>query len=219
MLVIQRQSVPIHPHVALLVVITSVINLLYVFLVVGVGFNFERDGRLIFISEAFQAYCGWSGVILGTTGAIEALVQLIAAVHMDSTLCIASTAVQFLAWNVILGVSDTGWTLHYVALVMFFFATCLFHWIASRSTQYSGALYQQANLISVVVVILFGGLFLGNGVGNFTDKQRKSIVSAEVSIEFVLLFTTLVEQFCLAYGIAKCTRLLIVFDDVVYSHS
>ena len=216
MWVVQRQAVHIHPHIALLVVLTSLISMAYVFLLVGVGFNFEKDGRLVFVSEAFEAYCGWSGVVLGSTGAVEALVQLLASVHMGSSVVgSASTIVQFVTWNVIIGVCDTGWALHYVALVFFFFSSCLFHWTASKSTQYGGLLYQQANALSIVVVIIFGCLFLANGVGKFSDTLKKSFISVEVTIEFILLFLMLLQHCCLAYGIARCTRMVVVFEDLV----
>lgn len=215
MLVVQRQTIPVHPHIALLVLATSLVNTVFIFLVVGVGFKFEKEGRLIFISEAFEAYCGWSGVVLGTTGAAEAFVQFLAALHMDCTTALVATGVQLVTWNVIIGVSDTGWPMHYVALVIFFFATCVFHWLASISQQYSSQLYRQFNLLNAVMVLMFGALFLANGVGRFTETQKKSLISAEVTIEFGLLLLIMAQQACLAYGIGKCTRLWVVFEDVV----
>lgn len=215
MLIIQRQTIGVHPHVALLVIVTSVINILFIFFIVGFGFHFQKEGRLVFISEAFEAYCGWSGVILGTTGATEAFVQLIASLHMDSTAALVATCVQLFTWNVIIGVSDTGWPLHYVSLVIFFISTFIFHWLASSSAQYSSVLYRQSNVLGVIVVMIFGCLFLANGVGQFSDSHKKTLISGEVTLEFVLLFIIMVQQGCLGYGIAKCTRLWIVFEDVI----
>ena len=210
----ERQVVDIHPHVAILVVITSLISWIYIFVVLGLGFNFVKDGRLMYISEGFQEQCGWTGVVLGTTGAVWALVQLLASIHMNSTLGIVSTAVQFVSWNLILGVSDTGWPLHYVALVCFFISMCWFHRMACLSAQYSSVCYyEHINMICIVVVVCFGVLFLTNGVGNFSSYHKKTIISVEVSMEFILLFLMMAQECCLAYGIARCTRLRIVFED------
>lgn len=206
----QRNVIRIHSHVSLILTTASLITAVYAFLVTGIPFNFMKEGRLIYISEAFESYCGWTVVIVGTTGAIVTFAQLIASLHMQSNAAWCATICQFLGWNVIIGVSNTGWVMHYIFLVIFFMSSVLFHRIASITPPYASTLYQKINCITILALPIFALIFCCAAIDT---ERKKSYITSAVTMEFILTICSVLEQLCLAYGIGKSSYITLEFED------
>lgn len=206
----QRNMVRVHSHISVALIVASLITAIYTFLVTGLPFNFMKEGRLIYISEAFEAYCGWTVVIVGTTGAVVTFAQLIASLHMQSNIAWFATMCQFLGWNVILGVANTGWVLHYIFLVIFFLSSVLFHRIASTTPPYASVIYQKINSVTILALPVFAVIFCCSAID--VDRKKAYITSA-VTMEFILTICSVLEQLCLAHGIGKCSYMTLEFDD------
>ena len=52
----------IHPHLAAMVCASAFVLGVLLFVFTGAPFSFMIDGRLAYISEGFEKYCGWAVV-------------------------------------------------------------------------------------------------------------------------------------------------------------
>ena len=224
----RREEREIHPHLASLLCVAGVVTGVSVFAFTGASCSFVIDGRLVsplvhsiterpksnycyqaYISEGFEAYCGWASSILGSAGGITMLAQLVVAEHINSTWAVAATLTQFLAWNIILGVADTGWTLHYVALGLFFGAAVCFHRLASTTPPYATLAYQRVNGVTLVLLAAFCALFCAAAAA---PTHRREIITATVTLEYTIALLTVAQMTCLAYGLALFCKLTLVFE-------
>ena len=205
-----RHAIRVHSHISLALIIASLITAIYAFMVTGLPFGFMKDGRLIYISEAFESYCGWTVVIVGTTGAVVTFAQIIASLHMQSQLAMYATLFQFLGWNVIIGISNTGWALHYIFLVVFFVSCVLFHRIASITPPYASVFYQKVNCITILALPVFAIIFCCAAID---VERKKAYITSAVTMEFILTLCSVIQQICLAHGIGKCSYMTLEFDD------
>jgi hypothetical protein len=97
-----------------------------------------EEGALRYISDGMNIHCGYTTVVMGTCSLLVLACQLVAAVHMTSGAALWCALIEAVSWNVVLGVSDTGWKVHYAGLVLFLFSGLCYHWIASRDPGYGG---------------------------------------------------------------------------------
>lgn len=158
--------------------------------------------------------CGWSGAVLGTAGGVLAVAELLVGIHIDSGLGMLCAAVQFVAWNFVLGVHDTGWVVHYIALTLFFLSTLTFHYLVGISYPYGNPFYRKLNVVTLCLVVAFMCTFIARVAS--PPSMFKTCVSVSVSIEFAILVAVLVQQLSMAYGLAHCCVITLAFDTRYY---
>lgn len=170
------------------------------------------DGSIRFISNGMEELCGWTELILGTSGALLCMCYLVPAIHVGGTLTVASVFVQMLGWNGTLGIHSTGWVLHYIALAAFCFSNIYFNYVMSRSW-YGSAVYRRIHAVSVVFVLLFGISFFTT---HFTLSTTQ-LVSHNVSvcIELALLVTITAQTLCLMWSMNRDGSMHIVIERFV----
>ena len=135
--------------------------------------------------------------------------QIVVGVHIGSSVAIAATLLQFVSWNVILGVCNTGWELHYCALTTFFAAAIVFHRIASVTPPYAAVLYQQLNGITILLLPFFAVLFCSAAV---VRGHNAEIITATVTLEYMLALLSVAQMLCLSHGLARFCTITLVFE-------
>ena len=161
----------------------------------------DNDGSLRYISDGLNTYCGWSSVFMGPCSTVILVLQLLAATHMQNKSAAGWAFLQALGWNVVVGVQDTGWTVHYIGLALFLVGNIVYNWIASGSESVYGSItYKRINIISILlslvfftfaaVCVLFPGL-----------KDAAVLSSFAVAFEFTVLFSIVSENFCLVHAL------------------
>ena len=157
------------------------------------------------------AHCGWSGAILGTAGGMLGVAELVVGIHIGSTAAVACACVQFMAWNFVLGVQDTGWSVHYVALSIFFMSMLSFHYLVGSATPYSNRFYRRLNVVALCLVIVFMSTFILRAIS--PEGQYKAYVSLSVCVEFGIMAIALMQHLCMAYGMASGCTITLTFED------
>ena len=142
-----------------------------------------------YISEGMEAHCGWSVMVLGSCSFLIFICQFAAGVHMNRHCAILFSMMQLLGWNVVLGVVDTGWNLHYMGLCAFLLGNIGYHWIASRDPNYGNEGYQWVNRLTIFFTCVFcctagSNILLAEKMGSTSQRELKAVA---VSLEFVLL--------------------------------
>ena len=168
--------------------------------------SLEQDSR--YISEGMESHCGWSVVLLGSCSFLISICQLLAGAHMNRHSAIAFSVLQLVGWNVVLGVVDTGWNMHYVGLSVFLISNISYHWIASHDENYGNELYRWANKLTMLFTICFG-------VANVTTRNTVYVREAKacaVSLEFVLTFSSMIANICLVRGLDGYQNIHMVFE-------
>ena len=165
-------------------------------------------GLLRYISEGIHQYCGWSIVIMGTTSMILLVCHLVAASHMASSLAFYCALAEAFGWNVILGVVDTGWVIHYIGLFLFLVGSIGYHWIACRDDAYGGFRYQQTNLLAISLTVIFSlvssaSLIVGDG-----DRRLRACA---VSLEFSMLGAFTLQNLVLLNSLDQFKNIHLVF--------
>lgn len=164
-----------------------------------------------YISEGMQAHCGWSVIMLGTCSFAIAMCQVVAAAHMNQHIAIVFSLLQLLGWNVVLGVVDTGWSLHYAGLLVFLLSNISYHWIASHDENYGNEKYRWTNYLTMGFTIVFcTAAFIVQQVVN--EKYEREAKACAVSLEFVLTFFSMMENMWLIYGLDQFEKIHLVFE-------
>jgi hypothetical protein len=187
---------------------TSIVVMGYAACMVSVAFCFAivmlppgptlENGSLRYISEGLDAFCGWSSVVMGTTSMIILMCQLVASAFMRNRGNASMWALlQAVGWNTVAGVSSTGWTLHYIALACFLAGNLVFNYIASKDAAYGSRFYRSINTAAVVFTVLFMLCVLGTKV----YEEYTKLVSLAVAIEFVLMFSILLQTLCMVHSL------------------
>jgi hypothetical protein len=157
-----------------------------------------ENGALRYISEGLDVFCGWSSVVMGTCCMIVLMCQLVASAFMRNKDNASVWAIlQAVGWNTVAGVSSTGWTLHYAALLMFLAGNLVFNYIASNDAAYGSRFYRTINMSACVFALLFMSCVLGTKVFDEITKLR----TLAVAIEFVLMFSIVAQTLCLVRAI------------------
>ena len=216
-------EVPIHPYVP--AVGATAAGVLAVFTAVVVFMDpgpLNGDGTLKFISEGMREHCGWSGLVLGTTGSLVALCDLVPAVHVGRGDMAACVLVQLIGWNVVLGVEDTGWALHYVGLACFCASNIAFNYVMSRTLWYGHALYRCVQSASAALIALFAVCFaIAHAL---PTGQQGALVARDVAvlIEFLVMASVTANTLCLMWSLNAYSTIALVFtvdnNDTDYHH-
>ena len=159
---------------------------------------------LRYISQGMFDHCGLATAVLGTCCLLLFACQLIAAAHMEHTSALFFAVLQAAGWNVVLGVEDTGWTIHYVGLAVFLLATIAYHWCASHDAAYGGPLYRAVTYIAIAIMFIFAVL------ASVAIALRGSTATPQtlaVAVEFAMMAAISAQNLCLINALDQ-------FDDI-----
>ena len=158
----------------------------------------NANGSLRFISEGMDQHCGLANVLMGTFSLLVLLCQLVVAAHLASPLLGWCALLQTVGWNVVLGVVDTGWVVHSVALVFFLLGHAVFHTLVARHRVYGGPVYALINLLTWG----FGTVFLGLALSSmWLGQTYATLRSFAVAFEFVLMLLLTLESACMVHAL------------------
>ena len=163
-----------------------------------------------YISEGMEAHCGWSVIMMGTCSFAIAICQVVAAAHMMQHVAIVFSILQLLGWNIVLGVVDTGWSLHYVGLIVFLISNLSYHWIASHDMHYGNNVYRWINQLCIAFTMIFvTAVFV---VHNMKHEYEREAKACAVSLELVLTFACMLENVCLINSLDQFESIHLVFE-------
>lgn len=163
---------------------------------------------LMYISDGMNLYCGWSGAVLGSCGMFIAFCEMAAALHTNSVSLIAAIFVQAPSWCILVGVSGTGWDIHYTALFFFLTSTlyfhCVFAWAHPMGRK--NRWYQKTNTMAILNTLLF---FVA-----FCVLSRSRIgLDVTVSLEVSLLCCVSAQTLCVAWVLLQYQNIHILFEE------
>ena len=118
----------------------------------------NANGSLRYISEGMDLHCGYTTIVMGTCSILVLACQWVAALHMENRAAGWCALVEAVGWNVVIGVSDTGWTVHYVGLTLFLMSGLYYHTIASKDRSYGGDYYLRMNALAWFFTCVFACL-------------------------------------------------------------
>ena len=168
----------------------------------------QNDSK--YISEGMEAHCGWSVVMLGTCSFMIGVCQVVAASHMNHHIAILFAITQLLGWNVVLGIVDTGWNVHYVGLCVFLMSNIGYHWIAANDINYGTPKYRVLNWITIFFTFVFGG---ANIATKSADQDYfREIKACAVGLEFFLTFLSMLQNMFLIHGLDRFQSIRLVFE-------
>jgi hypothetical protein len=146
-------------------------------------------------------------VVLGTTAFIIFQCQAVAALHMACHRAIGFSVLQMLGWNIVLGIMDTGWLIHYGGLFFFLSGSVCYHWIASQDINYGNLWY----LRLFYITSLFTALFV---VTSFVSslKEQRELRAVAVGLEFVILVLTNFENMFVVWALDQYSSIHLIFD-------
>jgi hypothetical protein len=167
------------------------------------------SGSLRYISEGMEDHCGWATVVLGTCSLLVLACQLVAAAHMIRQSAMAYALAQAIGWNVVLGVSDTGWDIHYVGLALFLVGGVMYHFIASHDPSYGGTNYVRLNALVWLFSLVFGSLAFASKLAGDGDTALRSYA---VAFEFVLLLFLVLQNAFLIHSLDQFRDIRLRFE-------
>jgi hypothetical protein len=207
--------VSIFPFLPLLGFVAALVSFGFCIGLVLVPFFGDRyQGSLGFISDGMDFYCGWSSAVLCSCGLFIAACEVVAALHthISSSLLLA-VFIQTPSWCIIIGVSGTGWHVHYAALTFFMLATFYFHWrfAAAHTLAYRVCIYRTANRLTAFNLVAF---FLSFVVLEVMQQPypRRIAKDVAVSLEITLLCCITAQTCCLLWVLLQYTNIHIRFD-------
>ena len=184
---------------------TCVSALFAVFLVLISPGPVDPDtGALRFISNGMESHCGLATAVFGTCSLLLFGCQLAVCAHLESRWGIAWALLQGAGWNVVLGVADTGWTVHYVGLSLFLISNLALNGLISRHPDFGGRVYRCVHTMACLSGLLFAVLAAISATSKPEDPTAKSFA---VAFEFVMLLALSAQNLCLVASLDR-------FDDI-----
>lgn len=188
-------------------VVSVCFSILLVFLTPGPVDS--QTGALRYISDGMNAHCGFTTAVLGTCSLLLFACQLIAGAHMEHSGALLWAIAQALGWNVVLGVVDTGWTIHYMGLALFLVGNLAYNFIACRDPAYGGPWYTWMNGLSILASIIFAILAaVAIAMGGAGTPQ-----SFAVAFEFLLLLAISAQNAFLVNALDQFQDIHIQFQE------
>jgi hypothetical protein len=160
-------------------------------------------GSLRYISDGMEAHCGLATAVFGTCSLLLFGCQMVVCAHLESQWGVMWALLQGAGWNVVLGVSDTGWTVHYVGLALFLVSNLSLNGLASYDRVFGGRVYRCVHFVACLFTVLFG-LLAAVSLAREDDPSSRSLA---VAFEFVLLLALSAQNFCLVRALDR-------FDDI-----
>lgn len=195
----------VHLPVVLTGYAAGLISLIFCFTVIVLPPGpFLENGALRYISDGLSIYCGWSSVFMGPCSMIILVLQLLASTHMEHQYAAVWSLLQAIGWNVVVGVQDTGWVVHYIALMVFLVGNIMYNWIASHDPTYGSLVYRRVSAVSIALSTIFVVLAFVSIVSSGGTKDSDGQVtlrSFSVAFEFSVLFSILSQHLCLIHAL------------------
>ena len=210
------RAIPIHTVLPMLGGLSALAGAAFSAVVVLLPPGPSEYGRLKYISQGMAEHCGWTGVVMGTTGSLVALCMLVPALHLGWRSAIACVFLQLVGWNVVLGVADTGWTIHYVGLGVFVAAHLTFHFLLSdpKTSMYGFPSYRVASALSVLVTFIFVAAFAVASCYTWGTEAWRLALDVAVCCEFALMLTITANTLCLMVALNAYASAHLLLDKV-----
>jgi hypothetical protein len=230
--------ISIYPFLPFLGFFAATVTFGFCLALVLVPFWTNYQGSLGFISDGMHFYCGWSSAVLGSCGLFIGACEFVAALHTKlSSYLLIAILIQIPSWCIIVGVSGTGWEIHYVALALFMCSTLYFHWTFAnthhiinrqRKKNENIPIYYKVNLITALNLFAFFMSFLILFVTKQQQQQKSTTTTTKeippssvvqftqdiaVSLEVTLLCCITIQTFCLSWVLLQYKNIHILFED------
>ena len=204
--------VSIHPFLPVLCLVSAIITLGFCLGLVAQPFAANYQGSLTYISQGMDFYCGWSGAVLGSCALFIGLCELVVALHTSSSGLLVAVLIQAPAWSILIGVSGTGWAIHYVSLLLFMGSTFYYHWILASCHPSAGTFYFKTNCLATLNLFFFLLAFLVAHVVSGA-QSTKLWVDITVSLEITLMCCISVQNLCVAGVLYRYKNIHLLFED------
>ena len=212
-------EVHIHPYLPLMGAFSAAVLACFTAVVVILPTSvntFDADTNngtsLKYISIGMKEHCGWSGLVFGTTGSLVGISDLVPAIHVGRTDVVLCLLAQLVCWNMVLGVSETGWDLHYVALAGFCISNLYFNYVMSRSREYGSHWYRLAHGASFLIIVIFTAAFCTTAALSGQDKI--TALNVTVTIEFLLMCAVTANTLLLMLALSAYDSIFLVLSRV-----
>lgn len=225
--------VSIYPYLPLLGFFAATLSFCFCLGLVMVQFWTRYEGSLAFISNGMDVYCGWSSAVLCSCGLFVGLCEFVAALHtppLVSGWLIFAVLLQIPSWYIIIGVSGTGWYVHYAALLCFMVSTFYFHWrfATTHTVAHQTRIYHKVNLITALnLVALFMAFLVYFATKSLPVEPTAAAAEEEevtitpphqftkdiaVSLEVTLLCCITSQTFCLSWVLLQYQNIHLLFE-------
>ena len=195
-------TIEVHSHIVILGYVSCLLSFVFCIAVVLLPPGPTlANGALRYISEGLELFCGWGAVVMGTCSMLILLCQLVASAYMRDQRAALWALLQAVSWNTVAGVSGTGWTAHYVALIFFLAGNLAFNYAASNDAAYGSRAYRAANASAVVFSLVFLGVGMGSMVCGMDSTAGATLRSFAVAFEFVVMFCFVLQTLCLVHAL------------------
>lgn len=212
--------VSIYPYLPAMGFASGVVVLGFCWGLVLFPFIHNYQGSLTYISQGMDMYCGWSGAVLGSCGMFIALCELVAALHTSRARpLLLAVLFQAPSWCIIVGVSGTGWGIHYTALAVLLCSTLFYHWVFASTHPLASAtlFYQRTNVLTIVNALLFFMAFVMMHAG-VAPSDSSLLLDLTVSLEVCLITCVTVQTFCVSWVLLQYQNIHIAFDARPYHY-
>jgi hypothetical protein len=160
-------------------------------------------GALRYISNGMDVHCGLATAVFGTCALLLFGCQLVVCAHLENRWALGWALLQGAGWNVVLGVSGTGWTVHYVGLALFLLSNLILNGLVSYDAHFGGRIYRCVHLLTCLSALLFGIL----AAISTASKDDPTATSVAVAFEFVMLLALSAQNLCLVGALDR-------FEDI-----
>ena len=205
-------QISIHPFLPVVGVVSSLITFGFCIALVLYPLSMHYDGTLHFISDGMNAYAGWSGAVLGSTGMFIGLCEMVAALHTNNLSLLTAVFVQAPSWCILIGVSGTGWPIHYISLVIFLSSTHYFHYQFAASHPMASSLYHRLNLFTLMNLLLLLISFTITHCLPSTGSAERIWLDITVSFELTLMGCVTAQNLCVAWVLNQYKDIHILFE-------
>jgi len=204
--------VSIHPFLPIAGFLASIITFGFCLALVLFPLFNNYNGSLTYISDGMNAYAGWSGAVLGSTGMFIALCELVAALHTNSSSLLVAILIQAPSWCILIGVSGTGWGIHYTALAFFLLSTLYFHCFFAGCHPMASSFYQKTNWVTCFNLLSFFVAFVASRCQEAESYAFEVTSDITVSLELTLMCCISLENLCLVWVLHQYKNIHILFE-------
>jgi hypothetical protein len=199
------RGVSVHSTIIMCGYLGTVVSTLFAVFVVLIapGPVDPATGSLRYISDGMEAHCGLATAVFGTCSLLLFGCQLMVCAHIESQWGLGLALIQGAGWNVVLGVADTGWTVHYVGLGLFLLSNLALNGLVSHDCEFGGRVYRCVHSMACLSALLFGIL----AVISLSTDNDPTTQSLAVAFEFVMLLALSAQNLCLVGALDR-------FDDI-----
>jgi hypothetical protein len=203
--------VSIHPYITIIGVLAILTTFIFCTALVIIPLINDYSGSLKYISNGMENYCGWSGAVLGSCGIFIGVCEMVAALHTMAPSLIIAVLIQATTWCMIMGVSDTGWVFHYIALVVFLFSTVYYHNTLCYLHPFDTFIYRKVNIITIVNIVLFFISFvITSSIQNTSLKW--AVLDTTVSLELTLMCCLTIQNLCVVRALNQYKNIHLIFE-------